>query len=65
VQITQKAAGMLVPGLGAAAGVAVNLLFMDHFQSVSRGHFIMRRLERRYGPKRVQDAYRRIGSNLQ
>lgn len=58
VQLTQKAAGMLVPGIGAAAGVAVNLLFMTHFQAVSEAHFTIRRLERRYGTRLVRDAYR-------
>ncbi|ATE62197.1 EcsC family protein [Thauera sinica] len=57
VQLTQKAAGMLVPGIGAAAGASINLIFMDHFQSVSRGHFTVRRLERRYGADAVRDAY--------
>jgi hypothetical protein len=57
VQITQKAAGMLVPGIGAAAGASINLLFMNHFQDVSRGHFTVRRLERRYGTAAVQAAW--------
>ncbi|MBS0554353.1 MAG: EcsC family protein, partial [Proteobacteria bacterium] len=57
VQLTQKAAGMLVPGIGAAAGASINLMFMSHFQDVSRGHFTIRRLERRYGAEAVRDAY--------
>lgn len=61
VQLTQKAAGMLVPGIGAAAGVAVNLLFMEHFQTVSSGHFTVRRLERHYGVDTVREAYARLG----
>lgn len=57
VQLTQKAAGMLVPGIGAAAGASINLMFMSHFQDVSRGHFTIRRLERRYGADAVRAAY--------
>jgi hypothetical protein len=57
VQLTQKAAGMLVPGIGAAAGVTINLMFMSHFQDASRGHFTIRRLERRYGAEAVRAAY--------
>ncbi|MBS0542360.1 MAG: EcsC family protein, partial [Proteobacteria bacterium] len=57
VQLTQKAAGMLVPGIGAAAGASINLMFMSHFQDVSRGHFTIRRLERRYGADVVRAAY--------
>ena len=57
VQLTQKAAGMLVPGIGAAAGAAINLMFIDHFQTVSRGHFTIRRLERKYGEMAVRHAW--------
>lgn len=57
VQLTQKAAGMLVPGIGAVAGASVNLLFMNHFQSVSDAHFSIRRLERHYGEETVHKAY--------
>jgi hypothetical protein len=60
VQLTQKAAGMLVPGIGAAAGATINLMFMDHFQDVSRGHFTVRRLERHYGRDAVHAAWRRL-----
>lgn len=56
-QLTRKAAGMLVPGVGAAAGAAINLLFMDHYQTMSRGHFAVRALERRYGADVVRRAY--------
>mgnify|MGYP000938721919 CR=1 FL=1 len=61
VQLTQKAAGMLVPGIGAAAGATINLMFMDHFQDVSRGHFTVRRLERRYGEETVRAAWKTVG----
>lgn len=61
VQLTQKAASMLIPGLGAAAGATVNLLFMQHFQAMSEGHFTLRRLERRYGAERVRQAYLELG----
>ncbi len=58
IQLTQKAAGMLVPGLGAAAGATINLLFMNHYQSMSQGHFAIRALERRHGESVVRHAYR-------
>ena len=63
VQLTQKAAGMLVPGIGAAAGATINLMFMTHFQDVSRGHFTVRRLERHYGPQAVRDAWRALDAS--
>ena len=61
MQLTQKAAGMLVPGIGAAAGATINLMFMDHFQSVSRGHFTVRRLERHYGEVAMRAAWQTVG----
>lgn len=57
VHVTQKAATMMVPALGAVGGAAINLLFMDHFQNMSRGHFAVRRLEREYGAALVRRQY--------
>lgn len=60
VQVSQKAAAQTVPILGAAGGAALNALFMQHFQDVAQGHFTVRRLERQYGPQRVQSAYQAL-----
>ena len=57
VVVGQKAAVQLVPLIGAAGGAAVNLVFMSHFQEMARGHFVVRALERRYGPDLVQANY--------
>jgi hypothetical protein len=57
VQVTEKAAAQAVPILGAAGGAAINLMFLDHFQDMARGHFAIRRLERTYGPEAVHAAY--------
>jgi hypothetical protein len=46
--------------IGALGGAAVNYAFIDHFQSVARGHFTVRRLERKYGKEVVFAAYERI-----
>ena len=48
--------------LGAAGGAAINFAFMDHFQSLAKGHFTVRRLERIYGPEPVRAEYQRISS---
>ncbi len=45
------------PIIGAAAGAAVNLAFLEHFRSVARAHFTVRRLERHYGTEPVRRAY--------
>lgn len=57
VQVTQKAAAQAIPAIGAAGGALINTLFMDHFQDMARGHFIVRRLERQHGKDKVQDVY--------
>lgn len=60
VQLTDKMVADLVPVVGAVSGASINYLFMDHFQRIARGHFIVRRLERKYGRDRVQAAYEAI-----
>jgi hypothetical protein len=57
VHVSQKAVAMAVPLIGAAGGATVNLLFVDHFQDISRAHFAVRRLERHYGAETVRAAY--------
>ena len=52
-----KLSAQAAPVLGAAAGAAVNLAFLEHFRSVARGHFALRRLERHHGPERVRAAW--------
>ena len=58
VQVSQKAAAMAVPIIGAAGGAIVNTLFMHHFQDMASGHFTVRRLERIYGADLVGAAYK-------
>jgi len=60
VVVSEKAAAQAVPILGAAGGAVINFLFMDHFQDMARGHFIVRRLERAFGAEPVRAAYDRI-----
>jgi len=60
VAVTQKAAAQAVPVIGALGGAAVNYAFIEHFQDVARGHFIVRRLERAYGKALVRTEYERI-----
>lgn len=62
IQVSEKAAAQAIPLLGAAGGATINLLFMDHFQNMARGHFIVRRLERAHGKEPVQDAYRQLAA---
>lgn len=57
VPVAWKVAGQAVPIAGGAAGAVINTLFMQHFRSRARGHFTVRRLERRYGAEAVRAAY--------
>lgn len=57
VTISQKLAAQAIPVAGAAGAAFLNLIFMDHYQDMARGHFIVRRLERTYSPHAVQTAY--------
>lgn len=57
IQVTEKVAAQAVPALGAAGGALINTLFINHFQDMARGHFTVRRLERKYGKEAVRAAY--------
>ncbi|MBI5608609.1 MAG: EcsC family protein [Deltaproteobacteria bacterium] len=59
VVVGEKAIAQAVPVLGAAAGAALNVAFAEHFSSVARHHFGLRRLERQRGSAAVQAAYAR------
>jgi len=60
VIVTDKIAAQMVPILGALGGASINLLFINHFQAVARGHFIVRRLERKYGGEFVKKEYEKV-----
>ncbi len=62
VVVSQQAAAKAVPILGAAAGAAINVVFMDHFQKMAQGHFIIRRLEKRHGTDSIRRAYDSLAS---
>lgn len=57
VQISEKVAGQAIPFIGAAGGAIINTVFMDHFQDMAKGHFIVRKLERQYGQELVKACY--------
>ncbi|WP_132581699.1 EcsC family protein [Paralcaligenes ureilyticus] len=59
-QVADKVLAQAIPVLGAVMGGGVNYVFIDHFQDMARGHFIVRRLEKRYGRAVVQARYREI-----
>jgi EcsC protein family len=58
--VSQKSAVQAIPVIGAAGGALINLVFIDHFQNMARGHFIVRRLERVYTREIVEIEYRNL-----
>jgi len=60
IQVTEKAAAQAIPAIGAAGGALINTLFIDHFQDIARGHFMVRRLEKKYGKPLIQSTYQSI-----
>lgn len=60
VVVSQKAAAQMVPILGAAGGATINALFIEHYQQMAMGHFIVRRLEKIHGADPVRLAYEKL-----
>ncbi len=57
VVVSEQVAAKAVPMIGAATGSMINVLFMNHFQNMARGHFIVKRLEAKYGTPAVRAIY--------
>ena len=57
IVVSEKAAAQAVPVVGAIGGAVINTLFIDHFQDMARGHFIVRRLERAHGVAEIKRLY--------
>jgi hypothetical protein len=62
--VSQKVGAQTIPIIGALGGAAINYAFIDHFQSIARGHFTVRRLERKYGKDAVFNEYERLRQEL-
>jgi len=57
VTVSEKIVAQAIPVIGAIGGALINTIFIEHFQTMARGHFIIRRLERSYGPDVIETAY--------
>lgn len=64
VMVSEQIAAKAVPIVGALSGSVINVLFMNHFQSMARGHFIVKRLEDKYGAAHVQEIYLSIPQRI-
>lgn len=57
IQVTEKVAAQAIPAIGAAGGAIINTIFIDHFQDMAKGHFVVRRLEKKYGQETIKQLY--------
>ncbi|MGJ8548362.1 EcsC family protein [Winogradskyella wichelsiae] len=55
--ISEKFLAQVVPVVGAIGGGGLNYVFVDHFQKMATAHFVIKRLERKYGEAEVKLAY--------
>jgi len=62
IVLSDRIAASALPVIGAVGGATVNVIFMNHFQQIAKGHFTVRRLERHYGPDLVRRHYAQIAS---
>lgn len=60
IQVSEKIVAQSIPVIGAAGGVLINTLFIDHYQAIARGHFIVLRLENKYSASRIREIYRHL-----
>jgi len=58
--VSEKVAASAIPIIGAAGSAAINTVFMEHFQEMARGHFIIRRLERIHGKDVIKNEYNKM-----
>ncbi|WP_260986240.1 EcsC family protein [Bordetella genomosp. 13] len=64
IAITEKAAAQAVPLIGAASGAMINVMFAGFYQDMARGHFIVKRLEKKYGFDAVKQEFEAIRKRL-
>ncbi len=57
VTVTEKVAVQAVPIIGAIGGATINMIFINYFQNIARGHFSIKRLEKAYGEAEVKRMY--------
>ncbi len=60
VQVTEKTIAQSVPIIGAAGGAIINTVFISHFQDMAKGHFIIRKLEKKYNQGTIKTFYNKI-----
>lgn len=64
VVVSEKFAAQAVPVIGAVAGATLNTIFIGYYQDMARGHFIVKRLERKYGFEAVRLVYGSLAGRI-
>lgn len=60
VSLSERAAMKMIPVIGALGGAFINGVFIQHFQDMAHAHFTIRRLERKYGSRRIRAEYDKL-----
>ena len=60
IVITEKVAAQAIPVVGAVSGALINVMFTDFYQDMARGHFTIKRLEKKYGYEAVKQEFEKI-----
>jgi hypothetical protein len=63
MMVAEKVASQGAPVLGAVGGSVINGVFMDYYQDIARGHFIILRLEQKYGPQLIRNAFEAMSTD--
>lgn len=50
LSLSQKLSMQMLPVVSALCGASLNIAFLNHYRSLARLHFMVRRLEREHGP---------------
>lgn len=58
--VTEKAASVAIPLIGAIDGATINTLFINHFQDTASSHFAIKRLEHKYGEEIIRSVYEKL-----
>ena len=60
ITVSEKLVAQTIPVIGALGGAGLNVMFINHFQDMAKGHFIVKRLEKQYGEEKIKDLYLNI-----
>jgi hypothetical protein len=64
IAVTEKAMAQAMPFIGTAGGAIINTIFIDHFQNMAKGHFTVRRLERKYNADFIKQEYEKFDLSI-